>query len=247
MAAMMSDLQGRLNVRVEYAAAASYAEMTARIKAGQYKTMQEASDALKQAWQNVIFSPNAPARNFPIDLSTPSAAMRTFAVALERDNRTIALIASTPDMRNRDPRTTSFVEAMVDRDACERQMVDAAIERFGDKARDQFRTPMSQTLLKAASLPPAIDGKTATIPFDKKPIRLKKNADGWTLDWIATIEGPPTDEQLRVMRAIVASVAEVTGNIKAGQYSTAQEAGQAINEKLFAITSTVSPATAPAH
>lgn len=190
----------------------------------------------------------------PEDRSTPRGTLKVLRTALEKgdaDQIRSILAAGNPSEQ-------AMVDVMAQTAVSVKRLHDAAVEAFGaDNARaitgePAARSPDGLTDLDHATESIAEDGQSATVTFqdvDTRPIRLTRNQDQWRIpvSELKQLDPAALEARMAEVKALNALVDEVAAEVAQGKYKSAEEARQALYNRLIQNASaTQSTATAPA-
>ena len=138
-----------------------------------------------------------------------------------------------------------MVDALTDMVHAQKELVDAAVAKFGDAGKEILpgqmfnRTPDWEGLLKDAKV--EINGDTAVVTTEKnqgRPAKFKKDDGKWKVDLTEMFKQPDQARNAAAgaagMERFSKAMTETTGEIKDGKYSTVQEARIAMFQKLGA-------------
>jgi hypothetical protein len=166
-----------------------------------------------------------------VDLSTPKKAASTFAKGIEANDQKAVRAASTGG--EEDYALFEILAGVVTANA---DLQKAATEKFGAEEGKKIGQPQESLTAKVDASQEKIEGDNATLSDgegDKEPMKLKKTPDGWKID-LAQI---PNREQIAQAKPLVAAMTkamkDMTTEIRAGKYKTADEAQQAMGAKML--------------
>jgi hypothetical protein len=167
------------------------------------------------------------------DLSSPKSAALAFGNALVTGD-SAALRASAVGT-DADYKIVDSLGTMV---SAMKKLSDAASAKFG---KDNAITKSSKDMDIAAELEKSevkVDGDTATIinkdkPDDKNPMKLKKTGADWKVD-LSSLPKDGMEQIVKMAPAMAKAAAEVTAEINSGKYQKAEDAQQALGQKMLA-------------
>jgi hypothetical protein len=174
------------------------------------------------------------------DASTPKGAMKVLMDAMHRADAD----AVKADSINGDPQLIDLMCALTTATTKSR---DAAVAKFGQAARDVFPDTWAQAAKSIDDVQVQEDGDTATLTSSpnspNSAVRLKKIDGVWKIDF-ASIPGMSNTAAMRsTFQKIIDANNEVTDEINAGKYSSAQDASAAVNAKMMTAMRTAAPTT----
>lgn len=136
-----------------------------------------------------------------------------------------------------------MVDALTDTVHAQKELVDAAVAKFGDAGKEILpgqmlnRTPNWEGLLKDAKV--EITGDTAIVTTEKnqgRPAKFKKDDGKWKVDLTEMFKQPDQTRNVAAAAAMMEKrskvMSETAGEIKDGKYSTVQEARAALFQKM---------------
>lgn len=168
------------------------------------------------------------------DLSTPKAAITTFYTALMQGDAATVKAAAIADEKQ-----TRMLDALARVMGATKAMHEAAVAKFGKDGEEIGQLPDARLLLEKVQIEQQGDNATAVIPSkgNSEKVQLKKVAGVWKVDVSAMPEARQTAQSIPQMKAMIAVAEQITGEIKAGKYSTAAEAQKALISRMKATES----------
>jgi hypothetical protein len=183
-----------------------------------------------------------PATKPVVDLSTPKAAVDTFAHALQRGDTATALAVTIPDAQH-----APFITAFADCCGQEQRQAEAVAARFGAAAGRRYQSYAVRTLLRVRAAQIHLDGDRATLAGSDIALTLRKTPEGWKVDGNAMVQGANVAKVTRLFARWAEINIEITQQVKAGRYGSADEMDAAWKARLNApAPPATAPATAPA-
>jgi hypothetical protein len=186
----------------------------------------------------LLLGAGQPATKPAIDLSTPQAALQTFAHALQRGDAATALAVTIHDAQR-----APFIAAAAELCGQQHRLAEAVAARFSAAEAQGFESDDMHALLQLDAAKIHLNGDTATLSRSGGDLTLRKGAEGWKLDINTLIPPQSVAQVVRGLPSMLRATAEITQQVKTGQYASAAEVEAALNTLLKA---SMPPATAPA-
>jgi hypothetical protein len=178
------------------------------------------------------------------DLTTPKGAALMFGNALLAGDNAGLRAASTGT--EADYKVCESLGTMV---SAMKKLSDAATAKFG---KDNVISKSSKDMDIAAELEKSEvkqDGDSATIinkdkPDEKNPMKLKKVGSDWKVD-LSSLPKEGMDQLVKMAPAMAKAASEVTTEITSGKYQKAEDAQQALGQKMLAAMMQTAPQPPP--
>jgi hypothetical protein len=178
-----------------------------------------------------------------VDLSTPKAAAKTFGQGMsdgDIDQVKASVLA--------DADQTKALEALVKVIANFKKVEEAAVAKFGEAGKtvaSQQQMSVGEELAKIDQSTETIDGDNATLtaPDSQEPLHLKKTDGQWKVDFSQMPGSDQIAQALPMIDAMAGAAGELSTEIAADKYKTADEAKNALGQKMMAAMMAMQPQT----
>jgi len=167
-----------------------------------------------------------------VDLTSPKSAAVSFAKAMEAGDAE-KLRAATTGGTDEDYKMLEVLSGVF---SSMKTLEKESVAKFGEEG-NLTEGPMSMDMVaQVESSEEKIDGDTATLsnPGEKDPLTLKKEGDDWKVDLSKIPNKEEMAKALPVMRGMQKAAEDITAEVKADKYKTAEEAKKAFGMKMMA-------------
>jgi hypothetical protein len=191
-----------------------------------------------QAEQPADAAASAPAVMVAADQTSPRGAVRVLTEGLESGNRQAilgVLYAATPEEQKLADAMADFAVAVAQLQAASR----AAFAEHGSEVLGDSSADLAAALERLSKAPEQIDGDTATISVPgeiSEPMTLTRVNGVWRLPMSEMSRNTDSAMMAEVTRDIEAQAAmfhEVSEKVQAGDYKTAGETREALDQRLL--------------
>jgi len=180
------------------------------------------------------------------DLSTPKGAAKAFGEGMSQGNFDAVKAAVLADEAQ-----TKALEALVKVIANFKKVEEAAVTKFGEAGKtvaSQQQMSIGEELAKIDQAVEKIEGDTATLtsPGSQEPLHLKKADGQWKVDFAAMPGSDQIAQAVPMIDAMAGAAGELSEEITADKYKTADEAKNALGQKMMAAMMAMQPQESPA-
>ena len=195
-----------------------------------------------------LLAPDAHARRQAAapDAAEPKEAARRFFEAILTND--VATVRDASVGTEEETRTVLATAQVV---GAQKKLVDTARAKYPNESQllNGIRTPDFSAQLNEAEA--KVEGDQATLTPKRagaKPLRLRKLDGKWKVD-LSTMQETPQRQQPEQLQKLSAAMDEVTSDINAGKYPTAQSALMALEQKVRALRADAAggPSTQPSR
>jgi hypothetical protein len=169
------------------------------------------------------------------DQTTPRGALKVLTVAMNKGDATTIKSVFAPSS----PLEDKMVAAVLGQQSAMMNFHNAAVKAFGEA--DAKKLPpgdvdaaVAESLSALDKFPEAVTGDTATVGEGEQVLHLKKQGEKWTLpvsSLAPQITAENVDQQLAAMGEQSKVLTDMTEDMNAGKYKTADDAGKALQLK----------------
>lgn len=168
-----------------------------------------------------------------VDLTSPKSAARTFGQGMSEGDIDAVKAAAIADEQQQ-----LALEALVSVVSNFKKVETAAVAKFGEAGKSvasQQQMSIGEELEKIESAIETIEGETATLASEGSddPLHLRKVGDDWKVDFAAMPGTDQVAQAIPMINAMAGAADELATEISADKYKTADEAKNALGQKMM--------------